>query len=138
MAKQDFISQRRKNQEGTLTDDVVDALYDAERPKRFSKDDSSKKDEKAVTEAPAKPETIKEKAVEPQISVTETVKEEKRGRKSNAEKGLDKKIVTYSISTSHIRQIKLISVDTGQPLSEIVDDAIEEYVRKHYPRLQGE
>ncbi len=137
MAKADFISQRKKNQEGTLTDDVVDALYEAERPKRFSVAKTPVETEKAVTEAAASPEKVIITETVNDSASTEPVKEERRGRKSNAEKGLDKKIVTYSISTAHIRQIKLISVDTGQPLSEIVDDAIEEYVRKHYPRFQA-
>lgn len=137
MAKADFISQRKKNQEGTLTDDVVDALYETERPKRFTSEKSPAKDENYDKEAAAYPETMIKNVKREEMPTTDMVKVERRGRKSNAEKGLDKKIVTYSISTAHIRQIKLISVDTGQPLSEIVDDAIEEYVRKHYPRFQS-
>ncbi len=135
MAKTDFVSQRRKNQEDTLTDEVVAGLYDGDRPRRFVTKEMPAEDQKAVTEPSGA--LVEGSAIStPAKEGDESTKDSKRGRKSNEEKGISKKIVTYSMDTAHIRQIKLISVDTGQPLSEIVDDAIEEYVRKHYPNIK--
>lgn len=146
MARTDFISQRRKNIEDTLTDDVVNALYETERPNKFSKKHNSepindRPNESMQQEAGTKADyesnykNEPEKGVNeaPENTMTESVKAIKRGRPSNEENGVNKKIVTYSILTSHIRQIKLVSVETGKSLSDIVDEAIEMYISKYYP-----
>jgi len=42
-----------------------------------------------------------------------------------------KKLFTVRLDEAVIRDIKLLSVDTGKPISELVEEAIAEAVRKH-------
>ncbi len=57
------------------------------------------------------------------------------GRPTNASKDVFRKTVTMRIDTQLHKKIKLIAVEEEIEMSTLVENAIEEYLRKHHPNI---